>query len=125
MRSPAEDRAFVQLAPFAEEGGKLIQTDPHRVGILPTVSVVASSQPESPAQLVVGTGGDILEPDTKYYPSGDEATLYKVNGHLWTRKTFGFVVLTRADPDPDWVGTFYHMYGVPIIKCSFETRLCA
>jgi hypothetical protein len=87
-----------------------------------------AEQPELPAQLVIGTGGDVLEPEPKYNsmlnPGGEEATLYKAKGRLWTRKMFGFVLLTRADPGPGWIATFYDMYGVPMIKCFLGGRSC-
>ena len=83
---------------------------------------------ETPAQLVVGTGGDLLETDEKYNSMvnlrGEAATLYNVEGHLWNRKAFGFVLLTRDDPDSGWKATFYDINGDAIVTCSLGTRSC-
>jgi hypothetical protein len=87
-----------------------------------------ANEPKTPVQIVVGTSGDVLEPDPKYNsminPPGEEATLYEVKGHLWTRKTFGFLLLTKGNSDPGWTATFYDMHGDPIIKCGLKARSC-
>jgi hypothetical protein len=109
-------------------------------GVGPKISLVISGdthlfqffgarRPEIPVQLVVGTGGDLLETSPKYDsmadPTGEVAKLYDEDGRLWTRKSFGFVLLTRADAKSAWFATFYDTNGIPLANCSLTTRSCA
>ena len=81
-----------------------------------------ANEPEVPVQLVVGTGGDAL--DGVSIEEFENATLYGVKGRLWTRKMYGFVMLTREDPDPGWKAAFYDVNGDAVVNCTLGTRSC-
>lgn len=86
--------------------------------------------PSRPAQLIVGTGGDVGEPaDSPKLETGTQ----HVDGldAAWTGfDRFGYMVLdrqidpkaTRPNPDDDWVGVFYDYKDRPVVHCRLHAR---
>ena len=81
--------------------------------------------PSRPAQLIVGTGGDVGEPgDTPRYRSGPtEIDGLPASGFAFER--YGFLVLERAKTG--WTGVFYDASDRIVARCSLEGRalMCA
>jgi hypothetical protein len=83
--------------------------------------------PTHPAQLIVGTGGDIGEPaDTPRI----QAQRVRIDGAAadWLSfDRFGYLVLDRHDTaepgaPPDWTGTFYDADDRPVVDCHIHER---
>jgi hypothetical protein len=83
---------------------------------------VATKTP--PLQLVVGTGGDVLE--SAEFPGADKdlvdatAKLFGVTGRLWIRHTFGFAVLERTSEGAPWTATLHDADGKAIVWCDLK-----
>jgi predicted phosphodiesterase len=71
-----------------------------------------------PPQLVVGTGGDALDPDPMSIVGVD------INGKpvlkSATRSGFGYMIWERSDAD--WIGTLYDVNAEPIDHCKLTGR---
>lgn len=80
--------------------------------------------PAIPLQLVVGTGGDALDPypRLKTQAAPLPAEVYGVAGELWSRQEFGFVMLTGANTG--WTATFYGVDGTAKLVCELAARSC-
>jgi len=83
--------------------------------------------PARPAQLIVGTGGDIGElADTPRI----QAHPVQIDGAVadWLSfDRFGYLVLDRQDTSelgvpPDWTGTFYDADDRPVVDCRLHKR---
>jgi hypothetical protein len=76
--------------------------------------------PARPAQLIVGTGGDIGEPgDTPKYRAGPaRIDGLAANGFAFER--YGFLILERAAPG--WTGVFYDTSDRIVARCRLEGR---
>ncbi len=83
--------------------------------------------PAHPAQLIVGTGGDIGEPaDTPRI----QAHPVQIDGAVadWLSfDRFGYLVLDRQETSelgvpPDWTGTFYDADDRPVVDCRLHQR---
>jgi Calcineurin-like phosphoesterase len=76
-----------------------------------------------PAQIVVGTGGDLLEPPANYdrtmLDREVDAELFKVAGKLWMHYGFGYLVLTKQDAA--WTGALHDANGRLLLTCNLAT----
>ena len=79
--------------------------------------------PRRPAQLIVGTGGDVGEPgDTPKYRSGPtEIDGLAASGFAFER--YGFLVLERAGVG--WTGVFYDVNDRIVARCRLAGRALA
>lgn len=84
----------------------------------------APAPPAFPPQLVAGTGGDVLDVwhGMKVQAEAQPATLYGVEGGLWSRQEFGFVMLVRGDAG--WTATFHAVDGAAKLVCDLAARSC-
>jgi hypothetical protein len=81
--------------------------------------------PARPAQLIVGTGGDVGEladtPRIQRHPVKIDAAA----ADWLSFDRFGYLVLDRQDRasgPPDWVGTFYDADDRPVVNCRLHDR---
>ena len=76
-----------------------------------------------PAQLIVGTGGDVGEKaDTPRIQAG-KVSLDGMNADRLTFDRFGYLVLDRRGDD--WAGVFYDQYDQPVVDCRLHGRSLA
>jgi len=78
---------------------------------------------ERPAQLIVGTGGDVGEAaDTPKFLD-DKVTLDRKLARRFGFDRYGFLVLERSDDG--WNGDFYDVHDQPIAHCRLSGRALA
>ena len=76
-----------------------------------------------PAQLVVGTGGDIGLPADTPRITRDEVLLDGVEADHTEFDRFGYMVLDRVGEGPDhWRGVFYDAQDRPVVECRLDAR---
>jgi hypothetical protein len=76
-----------------------------------------------PAQLIVGTGGDVGEPgDTPRFLDG-EVDIDGMSAHRFGFDRYGFLVLDREGAG--WRGLFYNVHDQPIAACGQRGRKLA
>jgi hypothetical protein len=78
---------------------------------------------DRPAQLIVGTGGDVGEPgDTPRFLDGD-VDIDGMSAHRFGFDRYGFLVLDRDGAG--WRGAFYDVHDRPIALCGLVGRQLA
>ena len=76
-----------------------------------------------PAQLVVGTGGDIGLPADTPRITRDEVLIDGLTADHTEFDRFGYVVLDRVGEGPDhWRGVFYDAHDRPVMDCRLDAR---
>jgi hypothetical protein len=83
--------------------------------------------PAHPAQLIVGTGGDIGEFADTPRIQAHEVHIDGASADWLSFDRFGYIVMDRqdnADPNaaPDWTGTFYDADDRPVVNCRLHGR---
>ncbi len=83
--------------------------------------------PAHPAQLIVGTGGDIGEPADIPQIQTRQVHIDGADADWLSFDRFGYLVLDRqggAGPgvSPDWTGTFYDADDRPVVDCRLHAR---
>jgi hypothetical protein len=76
--------------------------------------------PARPAQLVVGTGGDIGEPADKPTIRGGPRTIDGMTGEFFTFDRFGYLLLERRGED--WAGAFHDAQDRIVASCRLHER---
>ena len=76
--------------------------------------------PPRPAQLIVGTGGDVGESADSRDPTGDIVEIDGLEAKTLEFERFGYVVLDRARSD--WRGAFKDVAGRLIAACTLHAR---
>ena len=76
-----------------------------------------------PAQLVVGTGGDIGLPADTPRITRNEVLLDGLDADHTEFDRFGYMVLDRVGDGPDhWRGVFYDAQDHPVVQCRLDGR---
>jgi hypothetical protein len=76
-----------------------------------------------PAQLVVGTGGDVGPPADSPAITRDRVWLDRMAAVHFEFDRFGYVVLDRTGQGgDDWQGVFYDAHDRPVATCALRTR---
>ena len=76
-----------------------------------------------PAQLVVGTGGDVGLPADSPRITRDEVLLDGLTADHAEFDRFGYMVLDRVGDGPDhWRGVFYDAQDRPVVDCRLDGR---
>jgi hypothetical protein len=75
--------------------------------------------PGRPAQLIVGTGGDLLNGEPASSLSGS-VSLDGLDAATYTMDPFGYLVLDRAGKD--WVGAFHDLTDAVVATCRLHDR---
>jgi hypothetical protein len=83
--------------------------------------------PDRPAQLIVGTGGDIGEPADIPRIQARRVRIDAADADWLSFDRFGYLVLDRHDgaepgAPPDWSGTFYDADDRPVVDCRLHER---
>ncbi len=79
--------------------------------------------PTRPAQLVVGTGGDIGLPADTPRITRNEVLLDGLTADHTEFDRFGYMVLDRVGAGPDhWRGVFYDAQDRPVVDCRLDGR---
>jgi hypothetical protein len=83
--------------------------------------------PGHPAQLIVGTGGDLGELADTPRIQAHQVRIDAAAADWLSFDRFGYLVLDRhdnADPGapPDWTGTFYDANDRPVVDCRLHVR---
>lgn len=79
-----------------------------------------------PAQLVVGTGGDVGQPADSPVVTRDRVWLDGMAAARLEFDRFGYMVLDRVGEGPDdWRGVFYDAQDRPVVGCALEGRRLA
>jgi hypothetical protein len=76
--------------------------------------------PPRPAQLIVGTGGDVGEVADSKDPTGDIVEIDGLEARTLEFERFGYFVLDRAGAD--WRGAFKDVNGQIIAACTLHAR---
>ena len=76
-----------------------------------------------PAQLVVGTGGDVGLPADTPRITRDQVMLDGLAAAHTEFDRFGYMVLDRVgDSGADWRGVFYDAHDRPVVTCALDAR---
>jgi hypothetical protein len=83
--------------------------------------------PSHPAQLIVGTGGDVGEPADTPRIQAHRIDIDGAAADWLSFDRYGYLVLDRQDPSnpggtPDWTGTFYDADDRPVVDCRLHDR---
>jgi hypothetical protein len=83
--------------------------------------------PSHPAQLIVGTGGDIGEAADTPKIQIRRVQIDRASADWLSFDRFGYLVLDRQDSaapgaPPDWTGTFYDASDRPVVDCHLHER---
>jgi len=83
--------------------------------------------PSHPAQLIVGTGGDIGEAADTPKIQSQRVHIDRAFADWLSFDRFGYLVLDRHDsPEPgappDWTGAFYDADDKPVVDCRLHER---
>ncbi len=77
--------------------------------------------PQRPAQLIVGTGGDVGESADTRDPTGDIVEIDGLEAKTLEFERFGYFVLDRAGED--WRGAFKDVDGRIVAACTLHARI--
>ncbi len=83
--------------------------------------------PTHPAQLIVGTGGDVGELADTPRIQAKRVTIDGAGANWLSFDRYGYLVLDRQDSatpgaPPDWTGTFYDADDRPVVDCHLHER---
>lgn len=86
-----------------------------------------SKSADFPIQVIGGMGGDNLESEKSFSkllarPGGTSARLFGVEGKLWARREFGFLLLTKDSAG--WKATFHDVHGTARLTCNLVNGEC-
>jgi hypothetical protein len=76
--------------------------------------------PARPAQLIVGTGGDLLDADARPPPTTSTTPVDGLPAQVFTIGRFGYFVLDRHGAD--WVGSFHDLTDAVAATCRLRGR---
>jgi hypothetical protein len=76
--------------------------------------------PPRPAQLIVGSGGDVGEPADSPKPTADIVELDGLEAKTLEFERFGYFVLNREGTD--WRGAFKDVEGRTLATCALHAR---
>ncbi len=87
--------------------------------------------PARPAQLIVGTGGDIGEPADTPRIQAEQVSIDGASAEWLSFDRFGYFVFDRVDEPArregsiwasDWIGVFYDANDRPVVRCRLSGR---
>jgi hypothetical protein len=76
--------------------------------------------PARPPQLVVGTGGDLMDPNDLPPPASGPVALDGLTAQAFTMGRFGYFVFDRHGAD--WIGTFRGLNDAVEATCRLHAR---
>jgi hypothetical protein len=76
--------------------------------------------PARPPQLVVGTGGDLMDPSDTPPPAVGEVEVDGLSAQAFTMGRFGYFVFNRRGAD--WVGEFHDLTDAVVATCRLHGR---
>ena len=129
---PFWDRAIVGLAPGLSLGAELNRTEQvaARARNLTPVQMIVSGHVhhfaaidfacKRPAQLVVGTGGDLGEPAEQQTPKAGVTTFEGISARELSFRQFGYFVMDRTAGG--WTGVFKNKDGQMVTRCTLAGR---
>ena len=79
--------------------------------------------PPRPAQLIVGTGGDVGEVADTRDPTGDIVEIDNLEARSLEFERFGYFVMDRVKGGGDWRGIFKDVDGKVLADCLLHDRL--